>query len=274
MRGASAWRIQRGRGLALPASSSGEELCARLASAAAISIEFDAGLRLELLQDRPVGADLRFGDRLGDPLLELRDALRVDGVDARQIHRLDRLARRAFDCAQHVAFARRDEQDRFALASRPPGAADPVDVGLGIVGDIVVDDVADALDVEPSRGDVGRDQNVDLARFEARHGAFAQRLWNVAVQWRGREAARLELLGEFHGRLFGAREHQHPVEGFRFEDARQRVELVYAAHDPVALADVGRGAVLLLIVTSTGERRCFCAMRRIGAASVAENSAT
>ena len=32
--------------------------------------------------------------------------------------------------------------------------------------------------------------------------------------------------------------------------------------------------VLLAIVTSTGSRRCFCAMRRIGAGSVAENSAT
>ena len=29
--------------------------------------------------------------------------------------------------------------------------------------------------------------------------------------------------------------------------------------------------VLLLMVTSTGERRCFCAMRRIGAGMVAEN---
>ena len=32
--------------------------------------------------------------------------------------------------------------------------------------------------------------------------------------------------------------------------------------------------VLLAIVTSTGSRRCFCAMRRIGLGIVAENSAT
>ena len=32
--------------------------------------------------------------------------------------------------------------------------------------------------------------------------------------------------------------------------------------------------VLLLMVTSTGVRRCFGAMRRIGAGMVAENSAT
>ena len=60
----------------------------------------------------------------------------------------------------------------------------------------------------------------------------------------GGEAARLELFGEFHRGLLGAREHQHAVEGLGLEDACQRIQLVHAAHQPVALADVGGGAGL------------------------------
>ena len=94
----------------------------------------------------------------------------------RQLHRLDRLARRALDHAQHVALARRDEQDRLAAASGAAGAADAVHVGFGVVGHVVVHDVADALDVEAARGDVGRDEDVDLAGLQARDRAFALRL--------------------------------------------------------------------------------------------------
>ena len=80
------------------------------------------------------------------------------------VHRLDRLARARARCRAAVALARRDEQDRLAAAAGAAGAADAVDVALDVVGDVVVDDVADALDVEAARGDVGRDQHVELAR--------------------------------------------------------------------------------------------------------------
>ena len=125
-----------------------------------------------------------------------------------------------------------------------PGAADAVHVGLGVVGHVVVHDVADPLDVEAARGDVRRDQDVELSALDARHRALAVLLLHVAVQRRGSEAPRLESLGQLDGRLLGAREHEHAVEGLRLEDARQRVELVHAAHDPVALPDVGGGAGL------------------------------
>ncbi len=76
--------------------------------------------------------------------------------------------------------------------------------------------------------------------------AFALLLLHVAVQRRCGEAAGLEPLGELHRRLLGAGEHQHRVEGLGFEDTRERVELVHAAHDPVALADVrGRAGLAL-----------------------------
>ena len=199
-------------------------------------------LALELLDQAEERLALAGGERFRDALAEAGDALLVDVGHRRQVHRLERRARGALDVAQHVALARRDEQDRLAVAPGTPGAADAVHVGLGVVGHVVVDDVADALHVEAARRDVGRHQDVELAALEAHHGPLAVLLLHVAVECRDREAACLEPLGQFHRRLLGAREHQHGVEGLRLEDARQGVELVHAAHDPVALADVGRGA--------------------------------
>ncbi len=194
--------------------------------------------------------------------------------DARQLHFGDRLARGALDRLQHALFARRHEQDRLAAAAGAAGAADAVHVGFGVVRNVVVQHVADALDVEPARGDVGRDQDVELAVLQLLDRALALRLHDVAVDRRRGKTARLQLLGKFLGRLLGAREHQHRVERLGFEDARQRVELVQAADPPVALADVRRrwsSSILMLI--SIGLRRYVCAMRRIGVGIVAEKSA-
>ena len=118
----------------------------------------------------------------------------------RQLHRLDGLARRALDHAQHVALARRDEQDRLAAAAGAAGAADAMHVRFRVVRHVEVDDVADALDVEAARGDVGRHDDVDLAGLEPRDRALALRLRDVAVERLDREAARLEPLGQLRRR--------------------------------------------------------------------------
>ena len=102
--------------------------------------------------------------------------------------------------------------------------------------------MADALDVESARGHIGGDDNVDFSGFQPCDRTFALLLRNIAVERRGSEAARLELLGELDGRLLGAREHQHSIEGLGLEYPRERVELVHAADHPIALADMGGGA--------------------------------
>ena len=184
------------------------------------------------------------GDGVGDGLLELVDAALVDGVGARRADRLDGLPRGAFDRAQQMPLARRHEQNRLALAPGAPGAADAVHVGFGVGRDVVVENVADALHVQSARGDVGGHENIDLTILEARHGAFAFGLLHVAVECTCGVAAGLQLLGQFDGHRLGAREHDHAVEVLGFKEARQRVELVQAADQPVALANVGAGGGL------------------------------
>jgi len=106
--------------------------------------------------------------------------------------------------------------------------------------------VSNAFDIEPARGDVGRDQDIDLSGLQLRHSALTLRLLQIAVERCSCKPAGLQFLRKLNGRLLGAHEHEHGIEGLYFENASQRVELVHAAYDPIALADVGRRGRLAL----------------------------
>jgi hypothetical protein len=83
--------------------------------------------------------------------------------------------------AQHAALARRDEQDGVAGAAGAAGAADAVHVGLGVVGNVVVDDVADAGHVEP-RAATSVATTMSRAVLELLDDPLAQALGHVAVE--------------------------------------------------------------------------------------------
>ena len=100
--------------------------------------------------------------------------------------------------------------------------------------------MGDAFDVETARGHIGGDEDVDLAVLEILDGLLALRLLHVAVDRGGGEPARLQFFGELIGAQFGAREHQHRIVGFGFEDAGQRIEFVQSADEPETLADIRR----------------------------------
>ena len=172
-------------------------------------------------------------------LRELAQAQRVDGLGRGQVHLLHRLAGCLLDGTQQVLLARRHEQDRVAGTACAAGAADAVDVGLGVVRDVVVDHVADALDVEAAGGDVGGDQDVDLAVAQGLDRALTLLLRDVAVDGGSLEAAGAQLVGEVLGGHLGPDEGDDALELFDLEDAGQRVELVRAHDLQVALAGVG-----------------------------------
>jgi hypothetical protein len=90
------------------------------------------------------------------------------------------------------ALARGDEQDRLALAPGAPGAADAVHIGFGVVGNVVIQHVADAFHVQAARGDIGGHQDVELAVLQPLDGALALGLRHVAVDRRRGETARLQ----------------------------------------------------------------------------------
>src|SRR5690606_32481658 len=109
-------------------------------------------------------------------VIEAGEAGGVDVLGAGQRHLGRSLAGRLLDALEQVALARCDEADGVTGAASTACAADAVHVGLGVGGDVVVDDVADALDVEATSGDIGSDEDVELAVLELVDATFTLHL--------------------------------------------------------------------------------------------------
>ena len=58
---------------------------------------------------------------------------------------------------------RGDEGNGIPVGLGTGGAPDAVHIGIGVIGDVIVDHVRDAFYVQSPRGDVGSDQDAVLA---------------------------------------------------------------------------------------------------------------
>src|ERR1039457_259786 len=96
-----------------------------------------------------------------------------DFLETLDVLAIERVAEGAFQPRQVDAFVLRDQADRLARLAHPGGAADAMDVAVGLVGQIEVDDVRNVGDVESAGGHVGRDHHAKLSRAEARHRRIA-----------------------------------------------------------------------------------------------------
>ena len=132
------------------------------------------------------------------------------------------------------------------VGARAAGAADAVQVGLLVLGRLVVDDVRHALDVDAARGDVGADQHVDLAVAERAQRLLARALAEVAVDRAGGEAALRELVGDVGGRpLRTAEDHREPA-ALGLQDARDHLRLVHGVRAEDVLRGVRDGRALVV----------------------------
>ena len=133
--------------------------------------------------------------------------------------------------------ARLGERDRGASAAGASGAADAVHVGVGRGRHVVVDDVRQPLDVEPARGDVGRDEEIHFALAKPAHHALALALFQAAVQRFRAVAVRVEQFDQRVDFEPRAAEDERRLRILRFEDAFERRRLVGPGHDVGDLAD-------------------------------------
>ena len=157
---------------------------------------------------------LRFAFTLGQGRL-LGHARRHDGgVQLGQrlvVAAVDRgylLARDLLDVLQQLHLVAGDEADGGAVLARAGRAADAVDIGLRHIGQLEVHHVGDLVHVDAARGDVGGDQDAQLAVLERLKRALALRLALVAVDGAGLDAARFQIGRDLVGAVLGLGEDQ------------------------------------------------------------------
>jgi hypothetical protein len=100
-------------------------------------------------------------------------------------HSLDPDAESALQREQFSSLIRPEKSGGKALCACPAGSADTVNEILGQVGEIVVDDVRDILDMNAARGDIRGNQNLVAALLKAGQSCVPLRLRTVPVD-RGR----------------------------------------------------------------------------------------
>ncbi len=134
------------------------------------------------------------------------------GIEAVGADHRNRLLEQLFDFVEQSFLVGGDEGDGEPGRAGASGASDAVDVVLGHVRQLVVDDQRQVVDVESARGDVGRDQHLQLAFLERVERLHPRDLALVAVDRRRGQAIALELAREARGAVLGAHEAQHLVQ--------------------------------------------------------------
>ena len=97
--------------------------------------------------------------------------------------------------------------------------------------------MADARDIDPSRGDVSGDHDFVFAGFEPVERLDALVLRAVGVEHRDRMVGRAQLLGNFVRPVLGARKDDHALEIGRREQGDQHVEFPRGIDDIDAVLD-------------------------------------
>ena len=102
---------------------------------------------------------------------------------------------------------------RHAVSARASGSADSVDVDLGIFGEVVVDDVADAVDIEAAGRKVAGHQDAQVAASESIHHLVSLALDHVPVDGVGIDVLAVQELCHVVDRAFGATEDHRQCAG-------------------------------------------------------------
>ena len=144
-----------------------------------------------------------------------------------------------------------------------------MDVGFRLVGQVVVDDVRDVVDIEAAGGDVGGDQHAVLAGLKSVERALAGVLDLVAVDRLGRDAARFESCATtLVGAVLGAGEDQRASRSPGRAASRRAAAALLALvrHEDRLLDPLGGRRDRRRPATVTGLRRICRPARRSSAA--------
>ena len=117
-----------------------------------------------------------------------------------------------------------------ARAVGAPRATDAVRVVVDGAGHVVVDDMRDLRDVETSGGEIGGDEDLELALAKAVERLLALRLRHVALDDRHLELRVFQGATHVPGGVLGLREDKDALRIGVPQDLRQQIRLVRRAH--------------------------------------------
>ena len=137
-----------------------------------------------------------------------------------------------------------DQGDGHTGVPGPGGATDPVEVGFLILRALVVDDMGDVLDVDPTCRDIGSDEDVDLAVAERPQGLFAGPLAEVAVNRSCGKPTVDEFFGDFGRGPLGPTEDDGQATILGLEDAGEHLDLIHRVRTIDELLDSLDGVAL------------------------------
>ncbi len=133
--------------------------------------------------------------------------------------------------------------NRDAFHARASRTADTVHVGFRHIRQIKVDDVADAIDIDSARGDIGGNEGPDLALTKGGENALALVLRFIAVNCFGADASSDQATHDLVGAMLGSCEDQGTVNRFSPQHVDQDCRLcgTIDANDALLDAFNGRG---------------------------------
>ncbi len=156
----------------------------------------------------------------------------------------NRLTDQALNAPEQVTLGGIAERDRLAIHAGTRGAADAVDVGLGLFRQIVIHHERDTLDVDAASGDVGRDEDAAAARAEIFQRALTGVLALVAVDRLGGDAIAAQLLDDLVRHVLHADERDDEAFRMLLDEVGKSLRLVVASDEGDMLVDAfhrGRG---------------------------------
>ena len=146
----------------------------------------------------PVGAS-------GNTLRNCRSAILFRSCLAIRGNSFNLDAELAFELKEVRALFSQEQRGGNAAFTGAAGAADAMDEVFGDVGQVVVDEVRDVLDVNAESGDMGGDKDAILHALEAGEGGGTLRLRAVAMNHGGVDALAVQVFGDTFSAALGPR---------------------------------------------------------------------
>jgi hypothetical protein len=149
----------------------------------------------------------------------------------------DREPRQFFDVSQVASFLVAAQRDRYAGRTGACRSADAVNIVFGNVRQLEVDDVRYAFHIDPSRGNVGGDEDPAAAGAKAGECALALGLRLVSVNGDRLDTGRAQMSHDPVRTMLCAGEHEHAFECRIIQQCRQSVPFPIARNEKDALID-------------------------------------